>query len=130
MKTALITGCSSGYGLEIARHFHAQGWNVVATMRTPRGGLLPDTERMRLLSLDVTRADSIAAAIDAAGPLDALVNNAGIGLVGAFEAMSMAQVRKLFETNTFGVMAMTQAFPRPMPRSRHRSSPVSPTRPW
>jgi NAD(P)-dependent dehydrogenase (short-subunit alcohol dehydrogenase family) len=210
MKTALITGCSSGYGLEIARHFHAQGWNVVATMRTPRGGLLPGTERMRLLSLDVTRADSIAAAIDAAGPLDALVNNAGIGLVGAFEAMSMAQVRKLFETNTFGVMAMTQAvipqfrarrsgvvvnvtssvtlapmplaaaytaskmaiegftdrspaswrrsacapsssspatprpraspttpkrasrisFPRPTPRSRHRSSPVSPTRPW
>src|SRR5690606_30136823 len=89
MKTALITGCSSGYGLEIARHFHAQGWNVVATMRTPRGGLLPGTERMRLLSLDVTRADSIAAAIDAAGPLDALVNNAGIGLDGAFEAMSM-----------------------------------------
>jgi len=36
MKTVLITGCSSGYGLETARHFHAQGWNVVATMRTPR----------------------------------------------------------------------------------------------
>jgi len=40
-KTALITGCSSGYGLETARHFHAQGWNVVATMRTPRDGILP-----------------------------------------------------------------------------------------
>jgi NAD(P)-dependent dehydrogenase (short-subunit alcohol dehydrogenase family) len=38
MKTVLITGCSSGYGLEIARHFHAQGWKVVATMRTPRTG--------------------------------------------------------------------------------------------
>ncbi len=121
MKTALITGCSSGYGLEIARHFHAQGWNVVATMRTPRDGLLPGTERMRLLSLDVTRADSIATAIDAAGPLDALVNNAGIGLVGAFEAMSMAQVRKLFETNTFGVMAMTQAV---IPQFRARRSGV------
>ena len=36
MKTVLITGCSSGYGLETARHFHSQGWNVVATMRTPR----------------------------------------------------------------------------------------------
>jgi NAD(P)-dependent dehydrogenase (short-subunit alcohol dehydrogenase family) len=76
---------------------------------------------MRLLSLDVTRADSIAAAIDAAGPLDALVNNAGIGLVGAFEAMSMAQVRKLFETNTFGVMAMTQAV---IPQFRARRSGV------
>ena len=81
MKTALITGCSSGYGLEIARHFHAQGWNVVATCERARR--FCRTERMRLLSLDVTRADSIAAAIDAAGPLDALVNNAGIGLVGA-----------------------------------------------
>ena len=38
MKTVLITGCSSGYGLETARHFHAQGWNVIATMRTPRDG--------------------------------------------------------------------------------------------
>ena len=41
MKTVLITGCSSGYGLETARHFHAQGWNVVATMRRPREDLLP-----------------------------------------------------------------------------------------
>ena len=41
MKTVLITGCSSGYGLETARHFHAQGWNVVATMRTPRGDSCP-----------------------------------------------------------------------------------------
>ena len=41
MKTVLITGCSSGYGLETARRFHAEGWNVVATMRTPREGVLP-----------------------------------------------------------------------------------------
>ncbi len=41
MKTVLITGCSSGYGLQTARHFHAQGWNVVATMRTPREDVLP-----------------------------------------------------------------------------------------
>ena len=40
-KTVLITGCSSGYGLETARHFHSQGWNVVATMRTPREDVLP-----------------------------------------------------------------------------------------
>ena len=61
MKTVLITGCSSGYGLETARHFHAQGWNVVATMRSPRADLLPGGERLRVLALDVTRPDSIAA---------------------------------------------------------------------
>jgi len=54
-KTVLITGCSSGYGLETARHFHAQGWNVVATMRTPREGVLPRSERLRVLALEVTR---------------------------------------------------------------------------
>ena len=44
MKTVLITGCSSGYGLETARHFHAQGWNVIATMRTPREDILPRSD--------------------------------------------------------------------------------------
>lgn len=74
MKTVLVTGCSSGYGLEIARHFHAKGWNVVATMRTPRADLLPVSERLRVLPLDVTRPDSIAQALGAAGPIDLLVN--------------------------------------------------------
>ena len=41
MKTVLITGCSSGYGLETARHFHGQGWHVIATMRTPREDFCP-----------------------------------------------------------------------------------------
>ena len=53
MKTALITGCSSGYGLETARHFHSQGWKVFATMRTPRADLLPRSERLVVLPLDV-----------------------------------------------------------------------------
>ena len=109
MKTVLITGCSSGYGLETARHFHSQGWNVVATMRTPREDLLPSSKRLRVLPLDVTSPDSIAAAIDASGPIDVLVNNAGIGLFGAFEATPIATAREVFETNTFGVMAMTQS---------------------
>jgi NAD(P)-dependent dehydrogenase (short-subunit alcohol dehydrogenase family) len=109
MKTVLITGCSSGYGLETARHFHAQGWNVIATMRTPREDILPRSDRMRVLPLDVTDADSIAACLAAAGRIDALVNNAGVGLFGAFEATPMEQVRRVFETNTFGMMAMTQA---------------------
>jgi len=65
MKTVLITGCSSGYGLETARHFHAQGWNVIATMRTPRADVLPASDRLRVLALDVTKPESIAAALEA-----------------------------------------------------------------
>jgi len=109
MKTVLITGTSSGYGLETARYFHDQGWNVVATMRCPQPDLLPHSDRLSVLPLDVTNADSIAACLATAGPIDVLVNNAGVGMVGAFEAAPMAQVRRLFETNTLGVMAMIQA---------------------
>jgi NAD(P)-dependent dehydrogenase (short-subunit alcohol dehydrogenase family) len=121
MKTVLITGCSSGYGLQTARHFHAQGWNVVATMRTPDPDVLPPSERLRVLPLDVTRAASIAAALEAAGPIDVLVNNAGIGLFGALEATPMSTMREVFETNTFGVMAMTQAV---VPQMRARRSGI------
>jgi NAD(P)-dependent dehydrogenase (short-subunit alcohol dehydrogenase family) len=121
MKTVLITGCSSGYGLETARYFHAQGWNVIATMRTPREDTLPRSDRLRILPLDVTKPESIAAAIDVSGPVDVLVNNAGIGIVGVFEATPMATVREVFETNTFGVMAMTQAM---LPQFRERRSGV------
>ena len=121
MKTVLITGCSSGYGLETARLFHARGWNVVATMRTPRDGVLPRSERLRVLALDVTQPGSIADAVGASGPIDVLVNNAGIGVIGAFEATPMATARDVFETNTFGVMAMTQAV---LPQFRARRSGV------
>ena len=121
MKTVLITGCSSGYGLETARHFHANGWKVIATMRTPRQGLLPESDRIQLLALDVTKPESISAAIEASGPIDVLVNNAGIGVVGAFEPMPMKTIREVFETNTFGVIAMTQAV---VPQMRERGSGV------
>src|SRR5262245_19142791 len=121
MDTVLITGCSSGYGLETARHFHAQGWNVIATMRTPRENLLPRSERMRIVPLDVTNSESIEAALKAAGPIGVLVNNAGIGVVGVFEVTPMSTVRDVFETNTFGVMAMTQAV---LPQFRARKSGV------
>src|SRR5215471_16394244 len=120
-KTVLITGCSSGYGLETARTFHERGWNVVATMRTPRPDVLPRSERLRVVALDVTRPESIAAALEACGPIDVLVNNAGIGLFGAFEVTPMTTIREVFETNTFGVMAMTQAV---LPQFRARRSGV------
>ena len=119
MKTVLITGCSSGYGLATARHFHTQGWNVVATMRNPRSDLLPAAPGIRLLALDVTDAESIARVVESAGPIDVLVNNAGLGLFGAFEATPMTTVREIFATNTFGTMAMCQAF---IPQFRARGA--------
>ena len=117
MKTVLITGCSSGYGLETARYFLAHDWNVIATMRDPRKSLLVRSHHLRVLALDVTKPATIAEAIDAAGPIDVLVNNAGIGLFGAFEATPMSTVREVFETNTFGLMAMCQAV---IPQFRQR----------
>jgi len=109
MNTVLITGCSSGFGLDTARWFLDRDWSVIATMRTPRDDLLPPSDRLRILPLDVTDADSIARAIDAAGPFDVLVNNAGVGMVSPLEGVTMDKVRELIETNTLGTIAMTQA---------------------
>ena len=63
---------------------------VHTNMRTPREGMLPRSERLRVLALDVTKPESIAAAIEASGPIDVLVNNAGIEVIGVFEATPMA----------------------------------------
>lgn len=121
MKTILITGCSSGFGLEIANYFLERDWKVIATMRVPDETVLPRSERLRILPLDVTDAASIRAAIEAAGPVDALVNNAGIGCFNALEGTPMDQIREIFETNTFGTMAMTQAV---VPQFRERKAGV------
>src|SRR4051794_25720518 len=107
--TVLITGCSSGFGLETARMFLRKGWHVVATMRTPREDLLPDSDRLRVIPLDVTDADSVRRCVEAAGPIDALVNNAGVGLMAPLEGLDLANAREVFETNTLGTIAMTQA---------------------
>lgn len=109
MNTILITGASSGFGLETARYFLDRGWTVIATMRAPRSDVLPASTRLRVVALDVTDAASIARAFEAAGPIDALVNNAGAGLMGALEGVSLSATRELFELNTFGTMAMAQA---------------------
>jgi NAD(P)-dependent dehydrogenase (short-subunit alcohol dehydrogenase family) len=109
MKTVLITGCSSGFGLATARYFLERDWKVIATMRTPDEGLFAASEHLRVLALDVTDPTSIQQAVEAAGPIDVLVNNAGIGLLGALEGSSMQAIRGIFETNTFGTMAMIQA---------------------
>ena len=120
MSTVLITGCSSGFGLDIARRFLDRGWAVVATMRHLRD-VLPPSDRLRLLALDVTEADSIAAAVAAAGPVDVLVNNAGIGWLSPLEGTPIGAARELFETNTLGAIAVTQAV---VPQMRERRTGV------
>ncbi|WP_375428393.1 SDR family NAD(P)-dependent oxidoreductase [uncultured Sphingomonas sp.] len=121
MPTIMITGCSSGFGLETARQFADKGWNIVATMRSPRQDVLPSSERIRVLALDVSDAASIADAIAAAGPIDALVNNAGIGFLNALEGTPIETVRDIFETNTLGTVALMQAV---LPQMRERRAGV------
>lgn len=125
-KTILITGTSSGYGKATAELFFDRGWNVVATMRHPKpDSFRSQSDRLKVVPLDVTIPESVGKAIAEAiatfGTIDVLVNNAGIGVVGAFEATPMATVREVFETNTFGVMSMTQAV---IPLFRERKSGV------
>ncbi|MBC7663872.1 MAG: SDR family oxidoreductase [Caulobacter sp.] len=120
-QTVLITGCSSGFGLETARLFLDKGWHVVATMRTPRDDLLPRSDRLRVLALDVTDVQSIRRCVEQADPIDALVNNAGIGLLAPLEGTAIASAREVFETNVLGTIAMTQAV---LPQMRERRAGV------
>lgn len=121
MKTILITGCSSGFGLDTAKYFLDRDWKVVATMRSVREDILPNSPNLRIIELDISSEVSIAKAVEAAGPIDALVNNAGIGWLNAVEGTPMKKVREIFETNTFGTIAMTQAV---LPQFRKRKSGV------
>lgn len=119
MKTVLITGCSSGFGLETARYFLDREWRVIATMRSPDAAILPPSDRLLILPLDVTDAASIQRAVEAAGPIDVLVNNAGFGAMTPFESTPIDTARALFETNTLGPMALTQAV---LPQFRERKA--------
>ncbi|NEI73157.1 SDR family NAD(P)-dependent oxidoreductase [Rhizobium lusitanum] len=121
MPTILITGCSSGFGLETAKLFLARGWDVIATMRTPNEDLLPASEHLRILALDVTKPDSIAQAVQAAGHIDVLVNNAGFGAPSPIELTAPETVEALFQTNTIGTLSMVQAV---LPQMRQRRSGV------
>lgn len=108
-RVVLITGSSTGIGLETAKLFQSKNWKVAATMRDPESA--PELKNIvDLISprLDVTDVDSIKGAIaetlERFGRIDAVVNNAGYALVGPFEAASPEQIQKQFETNVFGLM--------------------------
>ncbi len=110
MKTILITGCSSGFGLETARYFLERNWLVVATMRAPKKNLFPESSRLEVLELDVTDSTSIGKIVSIVSEIDVLVNNAGVGLLNVFEGTPISAVRALFETNVIGPMSLIQAF--------------------
>lgn len=113
-KTVLITGCSSGLGKQAAKRFAAEGWNVIATMRQPSADPeLAGLGRVLVIRLDVQDRGSIAAAIAKGiarfGRIDVLVNNAGFGLLGLFEATPLAKIQEQFDVNLFGVMNVVRA---------------------
>jgi NAD(P)-dependent dehydrogenase (short-subunit alcohol dehydrogenase family) len=113
-KTVLITGSSSGFGRETARLFHKNGWNVIATMRSPEKETeLSGLDNVLLLRLDVTNKATIQEAVkkglEKFGTIDVLVNNAGHGTLGALEAATEEQIRQQFDVNLFGLIEVTRA---------------------
>jgi NAD(P)-dependent dehydrogenase (short-subunit alcohol dehydrogenase family) len=107
-KRVLITGCSTGIGRETALHLVRGGWSVVATARKPETLTELADAGCETLALDVTDEASMQAAVDAAGPVFALVNNAGYSQSGAIESVELDSVRRQFETNVFGLIRMCQ----------------------
>jgi NAD(P)-dependent dehydrogenase (short-subunit alcohol dehydrogenase family) len=120
MRTVLITGTSSGFGLVTTVELAKRGWNVVATMRdlAKRGELDRElaaaglSKNVRIEQLDVTDPQSIDRAIASLElpnrPLDAVVHNAGVAVGGAFEDLDDAHIRRVMEVNYFGVLALTK----------------------
>ena len=113
-KTVLITGSSTGIGRAAAVYFQQQGWNVVATMRTPKKETeLDKLDNVLVERLDVTDTESInsavAAGISRFGGIDVLVNNAGYGAYGPLEAFPRENIVRQFNTNVIGLLDVTRA---------------------
>ncbi|WP_111558989.1 SDR family NAD(P)-dependent oxidoreductase [Paracoccus sediminilitoris] len=118
----LITGCSSGIGLDAARRLQAEGWSVVATCRKPDDIAARQAEGMECLHLDLSDEDSVTTCVMqalAGGPIDALVNNAAFALPGAVEDMPRGAMRAIMETNLLGTHDLTT---RLIPHFRQRSA--------
>lgn len=121
----LITGASSGFGEALVEAFAAAGWNVTATMRnlTKLPDHFPSLPNVQVALLDVTDDASIGEAVAASrerfGEIDVLVNAAGYTQVGTLEELSMEEIRRVFEANFFGLLAVTKAV---LPQMRERGS--------
>lgn len=113
-KTVLVTGSSTGIGNSCVRVFQREGWNVVATLRRPEAATdLRKLDNVVVAALDVTDPASIATAIlagvDRFGDIDMVINNAGFGLYGVFESLNDPDIRRMFDTNLFGVLNVVKA---------------------
>jgi NAD(P)-dependent dehydrogenase (short-subunit alcohol dehydrogenase family) len=121
-KAVLITGCSTGIGRATAQHLAGTGWTVYATARRAEAIADLADAGCRTLALDVTDEASMRAAVDAVeaehGAVGVLINNAGYSQSGAVESVPMADVRRQFETNVFGLVALTQMV-LPAMRAQH-----------
>ena len=116
----LVTGCSSGIGLDAARHLRSRGWRVVTTCRSRTDIAARRDEGFDCIPLELASADSVAdcvAAVLDGGPLDALVNNAAFALPGAVEDLPRDGLREIFEANVFGTHDLTR---RLIPHFRDR----------
>lgn len=125
-KTVLITGSSSGIGRAAVELFSKNGWNVAATMRTPeKEKALRQLPNVKLYKLDVCDHNTITSAVSKAiadfVKIDVLVNNAGYGALGPFEAATKEQIRKQFDTNVTGLLDVTQEI---LPHFREKKSGV------
>ncbi|MCM3575078.1 SDR family oxidoreductase [Mesobacillus subterraneus] len=129
MKTAIVTGCSSGFGELIAIELAKKGYNVIATMRNLKkqdtllklGAVESVTDKITVFELDVTQKQSIEelkAFVESLVSVDLLVNNAGYAQGGFCEELSVEEYRNQFETNFFGVIAVTQAILPSMRKQR------------
>jgi len=130
MSVVLVTGSSSGIGLATAVHFARLGYDVRAGVRNPAtatelaAAIAAETLPIRVVTLDVDDADSVARAVEAIGPVDVLVNNAGIGGGGPIGDVPVEWAKTLFETNYFGAVRMIQAV-LPAMRERRRGAIVN-----
>jgi NAD(P)-dependent dehydrogenase (short-subunit alcohol dehydrogenase family) len=115
MSSVLITGANRGIGRAIASEFARRGHRVVATARDPR--TLADLEVSQRLALDVTDDASVTAAVEGAGDIDILINNAGVIFYAAVEAIPLAELQRIFNLNTFGALRVAQAV---LPQMRAR----------
>ena len=113
----LITGAARGIGLATAQVLDKRGHSVVATDMSALSGL----EGIQAHVLDVTSDDSVARCLEEVGPLDAIVNNAGISGGGPVEGYPLDRIRQMFETNTLGALRIIQAV---LPAWRKRGSGV------
>lgn len=125
-KVWFITGCSTGFGRELAKQLLEGGYRVAVTARNAdkvRDLVEINPDNALALDLDVTNKGQVAAAVAAAeahfGQIDVLVNNAGFGYFGAVEESDEQEVRAMFETNFWGLASMTQAV---LPGMRNRRS--------